>query len=49
MFSQFEMKKTVSAVICTILFSTTMVLSAVGPAKAASSTPTASPVVAHLA
>ena len=49
MFSNFEVKKTVSAVICTVLFSTTMVLSAVGPAKAASGSPANSPVVAHLA
>lgn len=48
MFSNTEIKKTVSAVICTILFSTTMVLSAVGPAKAANGQ-AQSPVVAHLA
>ena len=34
MFKSFEAKKTFSAVLCTVLFSATCVLSAVGPAGA---------------
>lgn len=34
MFSSFEFRKTASAILCTVLFSTTCVLSAVGPARA---------------
>ncbi len=34
MFKSFEAKKTLSAVLCTVLFSATCVLSAVGPAGA---------------
>lgn len=34
MFTSFETKKTFSAILCTILFSATCVLSAVGPANA---------------
>jgi len=34
MFTSFEAKKTFSAILCTVLFSTTCVLSAVGPASA---------------
>lgn len=34
MLGSFELRKTASAILCTILFSTTCVLSAVGPARA---------------
>ncbi len=34
MFSNFEVRKTASVILCTVLFSTTCVLSAVGPARA---------------
>jgi hypothetical protein len=34
MFTAYDAKKTVSALLCTILFSATCVLSAVGPANA---------------
>ena len=34
MFNSFETKKTLSAILCTVIFSTTCVLSAVGPAGA---------------
>ena len=34
MFKSFETKKTLSAIVCTVLFSATCVLSAVGPASA---------------
>ena len=34
MFSNFDLRKTASAIVCTVLFSTTCVLSAVGPARA---------------
>ena len=34
MFTSFEAKKTFSAIVCTVLFSATCVLSAVGPAGA---------------
>ena len=37
--NHFEMKKTVSAIICTILFSGTLLLSAVGPAEAVDAAP----------
>lgn len=41
--------QTFTAVICTVLFSTTCVLSAVGPARAAEGNQTVSPVVRPLA
>jgi len=34
MFNSFETRKTLSAILCTVLFSATCVLSAVGPAGA---------------
>ena len=34
MFNAFEAKKTFSAILCTVIFSATCVLSAVGPANA---------------
>ena len=39
MFNSFEAKKTFSAILCTILFSATCVLSAVGPAGAVEARP----------
>lgn len=39
MFRNFEIKQTASALICTLLFSTTCVLSAVGPAHAVEARP----------
>ena len=43
--SRFELKKAASAALCTVLFSATLLLSAVGPAEAVD----ASPVPAQLA
>ena len=41
MFNSTETRKAFSAILCTILFSTTCVLSAVGPAGAVEISPTA--------
>lgn len=45
MFKSFEAKKTFSAIVCTVLFSATCVLSAVGPAGAVEVRPVS--VVSH--
>lgn len=39
MFNSFEAKKTFSAILCTIVFSATCVLSAIGPAGAVEAQP----------
>ena len=39
MFKSFEAKKTFSAILCTIVFSATCVLSAIGPAGAVEARP----------
>jgi|GEM_PF-5226408 len=48
-FAGLDMKHTAAAIVCTVLFSATCVLSAVGPAKANSTVHPASPVVVPLA
>jgi hypothetical protein len=49
MLKSFEAKKTVSAIICTALFSATCILSAVGPAGAVPAQPTKAFAVGQLA
>lgn len=49
MLKSFEARKTLSALLCTVLFSATCVLSAVGPAGAVPTEAGSSPAVTQLA